>query len=307
MNRGGVCILCGGTLTELASPEGYRWDGRVFGYQRCRRCGARVVQPLPTDNDLARMYRHGDYHEAYYEESVASDWPKSLVPSRKGARLLDFGCGDGAFLTEARKRGFDAIGVELDAGAREVARRNSGRRVLSLEEVIKSGMPFDVIHLGDVLEHLPAPAETLRQLEFLLSPDGVFFFEGPVEENASLVRLCNRAFTRFKRAAGWPLLAELPPLHLSRTSAASQRRFFERTMGYEVKLFKVRETGWPYLLADPATADGVKERLRRIIGRAAVSVASLARGAGLRMGNRFVAVASPSKQRGEIGVGSSVG
>ncbi|MBV8908750.1 MAG: class I SAM-dependent methyltransferase [Sphingomonas sp.] len=278
---------------ESPSPDGYRWEGRVFAYQGCRQCGAKVLQPLPSDDDLARMYRHGDYHEAYYEETAIGDWPQSLALARPGARLLDFGCGDGAFLAEASRRGFDAAGVELDAAAREVAQRNSGCPVLSLEDVVAGSQRFDVIHLGDVLEHLPAPADMLRRLEPLLEPDGVFFFEGPLEENASLVRFCNRAFTQFKRATGRPLLAELPPLHLSRTSAASQRQFFQRTMGYEVHAFEVGETGWPYLVTGNALAKDTKSRLRGIIGQAAVSLARLGNRVGATLGNRFAAITSP--------------
>ena len=306
MKRGGECILCGGSLTESASPEGYRWEGRVFAYQGCSRCDARIVQPLPTDDELARMYRHGDYHEAYYEETAVAHWPQSLSRVDAGARLLDFGCGDGAFLAEARKRAFDAVGIELDAGAREVAQRNSGCPVLSLEQVIASAQRFDVIHLGDVLEHLPAPVEMLRQLESLLAPDGIFFFEGPLEENGSLVRFSNRAFTQFKRATGRPLLAELPPLHLSRTSAANQRQFFEQTMGYELKAFEVSETGWPYLVQGVAPARGAKDKLRGIIGQAAVSLARVTALVGIALGNRFAAIASPAQQRSEIGVSSLI-
>ena len=286
--------MCGGALAEPASPEGYRWEGRVFAYHACESCRAKVIQPLPSDDDLARMYRHGEYHEAYYEETALGDWPDLLARTHQGARLLDFGCGDGAFLAEARRRGFDAVGVELDAEAREVAQRNSGCPVRSLEEVTAAERRFDIIHLGDVLEHLPAPVAMLRRLEPLLAPGGVLFFEGPLEENASLVRFCNRSFTQFKRATGWPLLAELPPLHLSRTSAASQRRFFERTMGYELKTFDVSETGWPYLVPN-VTSAGMKARMRRAIGRAAVSVAGLTRSVGLSTGNRFVAVALPKQ------------
>jgi len=306
MNRRGECILCGGELAESPSPEGYRWEGRVFAYQECRRCDAKVIQPLPSDDELARMYRHSNYHEAYYDETAPGDWPQSLARARPGARLLDFGCGDGAFLAEAQRRGFDAVGVELDAGAREVAQRNSGCPVLSLEEVIDGSQRFDVIHLGDVLEHLAAPTEILRRLEPFLEPDGVFFFEGPLEENASLVRFCNRAFTQFKRATRRPLLAELPPLHLSRTSAASQRRFFERTMGYELLAFDVTETGWPYLVAGTESGKDTKSKLRGMIGRAAVSFARIGNRAGATLGNRFSAIASPSEQRSEIGVSGPI-
>jgi SAM-dependent methyltransferase len=307
METGHGCILCGGPLARTSSADGYHWEGRVFAYRRCRRCLSRIIEPVPSLRDLARMYRHDDYHEAYYEESAQTEWPPSLRPARKGLRLLDFGCGNGAFLIEAARIGFEAVGVEPDPDTRAVAQQNSGCPVLSIEEVISSEQHFDVIHLGDVLEHLPNPAGTLRQLETLLNRDGVFFIEGPLEENASLVRLSNKLFTRLKWAAGQSSLAELPPLHLSRTSATSQRRFFEQAMHYELRLFEVSETGWPYLLPDsPAAVDGMT-RARRMIGYAAVSLARIGRRFGLRLGNRFVAIATPVKQGGEVGVGSPLG
>ena len=146
----------------------------------------------------------------------------------------------------------------------------------------------------------------LRLLEPLLEPDGVFFFEGPLEENTSLVRFCNRAFTQLKRATGRDLLADLPPLHLSRTSAVTQRRFIEGTMGYELLAFDVTETGWPYLVAGTEAGKDTKSKLRGIIGQAAVSFARIGNRAGATLGNRFSAIASPSEQRSEIGVSGPI-
>lgn len=307
MNRDGVCILCGGALTESLTPEGYRWEDRVFAFQECRECRARIIQPLPTDEDLARIYRHADYHDTFYEECAPSKWPESIHVAGKGAPLLDFGCGNGAFLAEAARRGFEAVGVEPNPDARAAAQRNSGCEVLTIEDVISAGQRFDIIHLGDVLEHLPTPIETLRRLEPLLSDTGIFFIKGPLEENASLVRLSNRIFTQLKRAIGRPLLAPSPPYHLSRTSAASQRRFFEQTMGYELLLFKISETGWPYLLPGPPTATDAKTRSRRLIGKTAVLFAGAGRLFGLTLGNRFVAIATPAEQCRQIGVRSLLG
>ena len=65
-------------------------------------------------------------------------------------------------------------------------------------------------------------------------------------------------------------------------------------MGYELKTFDVSETGWPYLVPN-VTSAGMKARMRRAIGRAAVSVAGLTRSVGLSTGNRFVAVALPKQ------------
>ena len=57
-----------------------------------------------------------------------------------------------------------------------------------------SGRRYDIIYMGDVLEHLPAPAATLRDLDGLLAPGGLFFVEGPLEDNVSLVYYSARLF-----------------------------------------------------------------------------------------------------------------
>ncbi len=246
------------------------------------------------------MYDRSNYHDRYYE-AVPEEPAPTFLPELahllpRGGRLLDFGCGNGSFLRTARAAGFEAEGVELEAKAREQAARNSGCEVLSLDEVIASGRRYDVIHLGDVLEHLPAPAEALRDLEPLLRTHGVFFLEGPLEDNPGPVFYAARLFGTAKKALGRPLLSDLPPFHLFRTTARAQRAFFERRMGYEVLAFRVDESGWPYLGADDRLfrPGSVGKFLKILTAKLGIVLAKPARAIGLPMGNRFGALVAPS-------------
>lgn len=93
-----------------------------------------------------------------------------------GKRVLEVGCWTGHVTEHLVAAGNTVVGVEIDAGAAERARRFAERvHVVDLDTTslatAESG-PFDSILLGDVLEHLRDPAAVLRDLTALLAPDG---------------------------------------------------------------------------------------------------------------------------------------
>jgi len=101
--------------------------------------------------------------------------------------------------------------------------------------------------LGDVLEHLPDPASTLKNLLCYLKPGGVLFVEGPLEINPSPVYWAARTFGAFKRILRPGLVGSDAPTHLFRTGAKQQLAFFLLTEPrLELISWTVYETGWPY-------------------------------------------------------------
>jgi SAM-dependent methyltransferase len=160
-----------------------------------------------------------------------------------------------------------------------------------MDEIAAGALTYDVVHLGDVLEHLPDPRRIMGELQRALAPGGVFLIEGPLEENRSLVAWSAALTRRVKTALGRSCYAAGPPTHLTRTSAGSQRRFFERGLGHELFHFEVAEDGWPYLAAVGEPTG--KNRIRSAIGRTSILLARLGNVAGLQLGNRFIAVIRP--------------
>jgi 2-polyprenyl-3-methyl-5-hydroxy-6-metoxy-1,4-benzoquinol methylase len=289
-----TCCLCGKPGKRPRAPFGARWDGRQFDFLECQGCGSKFVSPQPSADDLRRIYTQESYHDTHYAE--VDDVPARSLEIlerfvKPGGSLLDFGCGNGRFLRAARRAGLQAEGVELDATTRRRAAEKSGCNVRSLDEIAAGARTYDVIHLGDVLEHLPDPRKVMAELQDALAPGGVFLIEGPLEENRSLVAWSAALTRRVKTALGRSCYAAGPPTHLTRTSAASQRRFFERGLGHDVLHFEVAEDGWPYLAAIDAPSG--RNRLRSAIGRTSVLVARLGNPAGLQLGNRFIAVTWP--------------
>ena len=105
------------------------------------------------------------------------------VPS---GRLLDVGCGHGLLLDEARKRGYETVGLELSREAARHARETLGLDVRELPlEAFGEGRngdspgEFDAIVLADVLEHLDDPVAAIDTCARLLRPGGVLCIVTP--------------------------------------------------------------------------------------------------------------------------------
>ncbi len=93
-------------------------------------------------------------------------------------RLLDFGCGYGAFLAHCRQFGFEAVGVDRSAARRE----NNFVNVIytDLDAVQAAGLnQFHAITLFEVLEHLDDPRAVLEALRTRLLPNGILVLETP--------------------------------------------------------------------------------------------------------------------------------
>jgi len=290
------CPLCDGPAGPEAFPYETVWDDTRFRYLRCIECGTTYVDPLPSGAQLARIYSWESYHGREYatpDPGFYGPSVRELARHRPApARLLDFGCGGGGFLLAAREAGYDCEGAEYDSDVARRIEKVTGVWVRSHEEMA-AGAPFDVVVLRDVLPHLVEPMVTLRRLESVLKPGGALFLDGPLEEQASLVRLVAQGSKRLQRRLGGFRPASLAPTMLFRVDAAGQRRFLVGRMGYIERSFVVYETGWPYRVAGRSSSRP-ELVVKQAIGATAVAAAALGRGMRLALGNRFYGVYEPS-------------
>lgn len=116
-----------------------------------------------------------------YRESVdptATNNPHSyaLQMTGGGRRVLEVGCSVGHVTEHLVAAGNTVVGVEIDPKAAADAERFAERvHVLDLDRTPVSSVEhelFDVIMLGDVLEHLRDPGAALADLLTLLVPGG---------------------------------------------------------------------------------------------------------------------------------------
>jgi SAM-dependent methyltransferase len=118
---------------------------------------------------------------------------RELVAPHAGARLLDYGCGDGTFLSMVRDLFPRAVGAEVDAAlAAEAAARFAGddgaRFVHTSALADEADGSFGVAVCMEVLEHCTEESadRVLADLRRLVAKDGTVIISVPVETGPAL-------------------------------------------------------------------------------------------------------------------------
>lgn len=190
------CAACGAALgpglhvAGEAGPEGLIPTTDRFGVAlgdmlRCCECGHLQVEPMPRAEELQTAY--GDAASEDYEAEEAGQRATAAaelrrierhVPAR--GRLVDLGSWVGFLASEAKRRGWDVVGVEP---SRWAASRARARGVEVIEApLLEADLPpgsFAVVTMGDVIEHLPDPGAALDRVARLLAPGGVVWMATP--------------------------------------------------------------------------------------------------------------------------------
>ena len=289
------CPLCGGSAGNPAFPHQTYWNNKNYAYMSCPECKTVFVDPIPDDHDFALMYSKQNYHDIHYDTLELNNYCHSIklaLPVLKNKNsLLDYGCGNGAFLIAAKQAGFSCVGVEYEESAKQNAIQNSGVSVYDFKSLKETGKKFDIIHLGDVLEHLPNPYEVMVDLQNLLEPEGVFFIEGPLETNPSIVYWAAIYFRRLNQVLGKSIpIGTNTPTHLFMTNEQAQKRFFTHRLSYHCLYFTINETGWPYFQNKlPMFNWKLPILIKQAIGFFAIVASRLFP----KLGNRFLAIFQP--------------
>jgi len=280
------CPICKSRTetARIAFPYNTKFNKVLFTHLKCNCCATVFIDPIPDSNTFAIMYSKTNYHDSFYHIEDCSEYEPSANLLRQylpaGATVLDYGCGVGGFLQALSEAGFFPFGVEFDKDAADLASKRAGCDAISVDDFMSlpAKRLFDAIHLGDVLEHLPDPAKTLKELLVYLKPGGFLYVEGPLETNPSPVYWTSRLFGALKWIVRPAFVASDPPTHLFRTGARQQLAFFSMVEpGLELKHWHIYETGWPY------AEGGV---IKRAIAAIALRVGGM-KLFGMTFGNRF--------------------
>lgn len=147
----------------------------------CRDCGLLFVHPQPSQKALDAYYSpagrwqktravaaatHAQVSTKGAAPALMAILDRYFAASRPvaGARVLDFGCGTGTWLNSFQDCGWDTFGIEPSTDAAFVRHRRL--------DAIPAGPEFDLAIVYHVLEHLPHPLDTLRQISQAIRPDG---------------------------------------------------------------------------------------------------------------------------------------
>lgn len=101
-------------------------------------------------------------------------------PSPNHNRLLDVGCGNGAFLADARTAGWECVGTDFDPHAVAMIRSlGIDAHLGELEALRFEAGSFDAITLSHVIEHVHDPKVLLAECARLLRPGGTLWIATP--------------------------------------------------------------------------------------------------------------------------------
>ncbi len=179
-------------------------------------------------------------------------------------RLLDLGCGNGAYLVQMRAAGWDVCGLDPDEKAVEMCRK-VGLAVDQgfLSEARFPEHSFEAITMSHVMEHLHDPGEIVRICLRILKPGGVLWLATPNPMSIGHARFGRHWF------------ALDPPRHLVLFTLESLTALLRRT-GFAMTIPPLASSGakWLYRVSeavargrDPLNAPGLsfleKWRLKR--------------------------------------------
>ena len=193
-------------------------------YSECADCGSLFQEPMPSLRQLAAFYPP-DYHSMTHAGLLSSIRNRLRIArlrklAPKEGAILDYGCGDGAFLVEAARvfSGRPLWGYEIaDRPEKKVLADGAVTIVKgALTDLLAQLPQCGLITLNHVIEHLPDPEATVRALVDKLGVGGVF--EGQTPAADSLERSVFGT-----RWSGYHA-----PRHTVVFSRAGLRRFLER-------------------------------------------------------------------------------
>ncbi len=175
--------------------------------------------------------RYREHHRAEKQEFVFGGDERgalfAALVGGPGRRVLDLGCRTGA-LTRYYASGNDVVGVDVDRDALARAHERLGIETVWADTEDELPFPdasFDVVVMGEILEHLADPRAAVANVRRVLRPGGRFVGSVP-----NAFRLKSRvAYARGRYPADWD------PTHLQLFTPAALRDLLRAFAGVEIR------------------------------------------------------------------------
>jgi len=224
------CLLC------FTSPIYKSWFSKNF-YESFY-SGEGLTTQMPTAKELAHLretnFLGTDKDFNWLLPRIAS------VAGANGRRLLDIGCSWGYFLFQAKKYGFDGIGIEIDPKRGAFGREHLGVAIVqSFDELLEA--KFDIAFSCHAFEHFTSLSSVIDKIRDRLVPGGHLFIIVPIFD-----------WDRFGKK-NLHHIGAVHPLGFS-------LEFFKRNLpryGFSIRYFFSRAIDFPDQPSDTSAEDGL--------------------------------------------------
>jgi SAM-dependent methyltransferase len=188
-----TCNLCGKDDYSVKFPAGEAQRNQIV---ECNMCGLMYANPRTTveehealsqaDADQVFSEISTSYRQRLEKETLqVRDYAgtRSFLAERfpRRGKLLEIGSGFGYLSRFFREDGWQTLGVDPNAGFCKYAESEFGLNVIAatLPEADVADESVDVALMMHVIEHVPDPVDTLREIYRVLRPGGIFVMETP--------------------------------------------------------------------------------------------------------------------------------
>ena len=187
-----ACPLCGKSefAQRFYSADKHHNTSIMSRVVECKGCTLVFLNPMPSEQQSKALYPESYLpHQAYKSapnrlkmllSKLSLPNPNYEPQFSRPGRVLDIGCGSGGFLSQAKSRGWETFGVELNPSA-AASGQNAGLDIFagSLREAAFKDHFFDYIRLSHSLEHMVNPNETLAGIRRIIKREGKLFISVP--------------------------------------------------------------------------------------------------------------------------------
>lgn len=180
------CYLCG---TLNYKHYHFLIDGKEFEVLKCRNCSLARTWPSPLQgNEAEQYYEDIEDYEMRFEKQVlwqafAHRTLEVIKKYKPSGKLLDVGCNVGILVTEAKKLGYDAYGIDFSQKALDYGRKNLGLEdSLQRGSVAAQNYPndyWDIMTYMQCFEHLEDPLVEYKEVYKVIKPEGILVIEVP--------------------------------------------------------------------------------------------------------------------------------
>ena len=156
------CPVCQNNSAQHTKAHGYI-------YFKCLTCGCLFTMPIRKQD----IHTDNDAKDDRNNINRLAEIRFRLIQKRPVQTVLDYGCGDGEFVTYLNTQGLaNAIGIDQH----------------NENDITKYRNKFDAITMIEVIEHILEPHSRVRNIHAALKPKGIFYIQ------TSLAEYCHESY-----------------------------------------------------------------------------------------------------------------